>query len=95
MPNRSKKIVFWGTVLTTVSFFIGLFHSLLPAFAVAILTAVLSVPIILIAAVMTVAFSLFATIIFSMILLAANPFGFLFCMAALLLIRYRMRRAKR
>lgn len=95
MPNRSKKIVFWGTVLTTVSFLIGLFHSALPTIFLVILTAGLSIPLILVTGLITVVFSLFAATILTMIFLAANPLGFMVCMAAVLLIRYRMRRAKR
>lgn len=94
MPNRSKKIVIWGTVLTSVSFLIGLLHSSLPAILHCFLMIGMMIPFIVLGTGVALAFAVYTVIVCGLIFLAANPLGILVCLGALFLIRYRIAKAK-
>ncbi len=90
MPNRSKKIVFWGTVLTTVSFIFGLFHAALPATFNVIADDGVNYSLHrCFCPDSTEHTPLFTVTIVTLIFLTANPLGILLCLAIVLMIRYR------
>ncbi len=89
MSIRSRKVVFWGTVLSIASFSIGLLHNVLPALLGYALMAVIGLALAIIFAIFSISYITFCVAIFGLILLVFNPLGLVFIIGAMVFVLRR------